>query len=814
MRKLLEVILFICLAAGFSYSQNTAVNKDFNYISKIKISGLLNSYGEDLKFKIPLKENTQVNPLDFQDLLNESVKQLYALDVCKTVNTEVSGDKTNLTVNFIIEENPYIRLTKYVGNNSIRKDDLDKVIDFNPSGSYFTTSKLNHSLVAIRNKHIESGFIEATVSYRLEIVDVKKNIYNIVFVVNEAKKIVVEKINVTGNKLIAVGDIKGPMKTKEQFFIFNSGVLKKEDFDLDRETIITLYQRKGLLDAQLVRYEWKIEELGNDKHKGIVVYIDIKEGPRYYAGKTTITGNNIYTTNELYPLVTMAPGEIYDKAKMDMIRFLIFNKYSDNGHVYANITPVLTTNTNYIVDTELVIYEGPRAHIENITVSGNTKTKEYVIKRELILKEGELYIQRKVRQTYEKLMQLQYFSDVKVGQNFGSAEGLIGIDMEVVEQRTGMVSVGFGYGTETGWNIGGQVAERNLFGTGRSATIKGTLGQTSQSIGIDYTEPWIFGEPNFLTVSLGFSRYMYQNIPADSDAQRRIDGTSLYFLDNPTNTGLVTNGNFYYRDNVTLGATLARNLWIYWSGFVGLGTTMYKDWGANFNSPLIYTGVWETNTSLIDSLKRSWTFKNYLTLGVNENSTDHPLAPTYGNKFSLSVTSFGGILGGDVHFIKNRESFDQYWNPLWKFVFAFHASTDFMFPQFGAKNGIYDYSDMLYFDGMYEMRGWTGYPRRGESKLFASAEFRFPLFVNELWWAFFYDIGNVWNKYNEFSPVTPDGYLYSFGAGLQLNIAMLPIRIYMARLGYYDSTIGQWTLYGSKEFWAYWMPVVSIQGLF
>lgn len=812
-KKPMRVLALILAMSGavIAFAQQGPKASNNMKIKEIRFEGLMNTQPPMVLNLITLKEGQNFS----ESQLNESIKKLFSLDLFRDVKADLDQRQDGVVLTFQVEENPYIRAVKYEGVTAVAQDDLNKVIGITED-SYFTDSKKNRALLAIQKKYIEEGFIEASVSFRLAVIDVKKNIFDLIFKVAENKKIVIEKMVLTGNKKLTEGEIKGVMKTKERFFIFQSGVLKQDDFNQDRENIKVFYQHKGYLDADVKRFEWKIEELDKDKHKAIVVYLDVTEGDMYYTGKINISGNTIFTTNELNALVNMKEGEIYDRVKMDMIRYAIFNKYSDNGHVYANVSISMNKNpTNKVIDTELVITEGPLAHIQNVTVSGNTKTQTHVVKREFLFKEGELYVQRKVRQTQEKLMQTQFFSDVKVNWLPGSAEGLIDLDIGVEEQRTGMVTFGLGYGTESGFNASITLTEKNLFGTGRTASVKGQWGQYLQSIELSFQEPWLFNNPLFAGVSFGFSRYTYNNIPADTYGTGVIDGTTVNYITDMSNMlSALTNTNIYMRDSFSLGGRVIQQFFVFWSAYLGLSTSFYKDWGANFNTPLIfYNYTWQTNTSLQDSFNKGWTFQNTLNLGLGFDSTGNPLNPLYGDKLSFDNYLVGGFLMGDVHFIKSHLSFDHYWNPFWKIVLALHGSTDIMFPQFTGQFN-YNYSDMLYFDGMYEMRGWMGLSKRAESKLFLSTELRFQIF-QEVWGTVFADLGNLWGRYEDWAPWKSDGYIYSFGVGVQINIPMIPIRFYMARKGMFNNPAGgPFGLYGNEHFWEYWQPVISIQGLF
>jgi outer membrane protein insertion porin family len=806
----ISVLSLLAVAQIYMHSEDRIFNNP--KIKDIQFTGLINTHPEEAKQWIAFKIGDNLSERN----INESLKKLFSLDIFKDAKVQLTEDTNGLIVTFVVVENAYIRHIEYHGNINIRKEDLDKEIEFTEN-SYFTKAKLNKSINAITKKYIEDGFIDISVSYSLKVVDVVKNIYDLSFKINEGKKVVVERVDINGSKEVPVGDIKGIMKTKESFWIFVPGVLKEEEFREDKQKIMDLYNQRGFMDVDIKSFEWKIDTLGQDKHKAIVVSIELVEGSKYLTGKTTMKGNSIFSTEELSGLLTSKEGDTYDRIRMDMIRMAIYNKYSDNGHLYANVSLVMNKNiTNRVIDSEFVITEGPKAHIEKATVSGNTKTQAYVIEREFLFKEGELYVQRKVRQTYETLMQLQYFSDVKFTPYPGSSEGLINLDVEVEEQRTGIFTVSLGYGTESGFNVGASVSEKNLFGTGKVVSLKGEWGQKRQLIEVSFQEPWLqwFKERTSAGISLSYARYLYDNIPADNNGDGIIDGTDLNYINTPSQTlSTYTSTNSYTHEVIGLGLNLGRRLAVYWSGSLGFGMSIFRDSLANFNNPLYYSTTWQTNTALIDSLnKPNFTFKNNLSLGINQNSTDNPLNATYGSVFSFDLVYFGGIVGGDSQFIRPHLSFDYYWNPIWKIVLAFHGSADVMLPQLDGKFA-YDSSDLLYFDGMYEMRGWQSYPIRGQIKNFYSSELRFQIY-QEIWGAFFYDMGNLWTTYKGWTPFGGDGYIYSFGLGIKINIPMIPIRFYLAKRGYYDSPTRQWLFTGKQEFFSDWQPVLTIQGLF
>lgn len=374
MKKIPYLLILLIASIILAYSQAGLFKNPV--VREIQFEGLVNTSPQEAQRYIDFKVGDVISEVT----LNASIKKLFSLDRFQSASADVTEISNGLSVKFIVTENPYVRSVLFEGNNSVRRDDLIEKIPLTDE-AYFTIGKVNRSIAAILAKYKEDGYIDASARYKLKVVNVRKNIYDLIFQIDEQSRVLIEKVVITGNTNLTTAEIKGVMKSKEPFLFFNSGVFKEKDFAEDRQNLQYLYWQKGFLDAELKRFEWKIEELGENKHKGIVVYLDIYEGNRYYTGRFSVVSNTIYSSNELLAMVDLKPGDVYDRLKVEMIRYNIFTKYGNTGHLYANV--IMNTNvnpTNNVVDTEFVIIEGPLAHIESVTVSGNNKTLEDVIR--------------------------------------------------------------------------------------------------------------------------------------------------------------------------------------------------------------------------------------------------------------------------------------------------------------------------------------------------------------------------------------------------------------------------------------------------
>ncbi|MCX7881923.1 MAG: outer membrane protein assembly factor BamA [Brevinematales bacterium] len=805
-------VIQVLFVLGFFFATFAFAQEGF-IVQDIVFEGLQNIQARELRSLIPLKKGDPFSA----EKVNESIKILFQTGKLQDLKVERENLTNGYRIIFKVVENPYLRWIRFKNVGTLSVEDLKNALPLKEEG-YFTESMITESVGILKQKYKEEGFRDVSIEVKKEPYDVgkKTNAYDITFVIDTKKKIVVEKILITGNTAIKATEIKNTMKTKEKFWFIISGVLKEEEFEQDKQLIQYLYKKKGYFDVEITKYTWYVTNVGKDNHPAIYVEINIKEGEKYYTGNISIENNTIYPTEELRSLITLKEGAIYDYIQMEMGRYAIYSKYADNGYLYANVVliPEKRSNTN-IIDSRLVLYEGKRAHIEKILITGNTRTKTKVIQREIIFQEGEMYINRKVEQTKNRLMQLEYFSDVQVITYPGSTEGLVNLNVDVEETRTGLFTIGVTYGFESGFSAYLQVSEKNFLGTGRTVTARGEWAQNSQSLTFGFQEPYLFDQPISAGFNIGYSRNWFKNIPTDDNHDGILDGSDFNYQNNPSNSfTTLTNDKYYYRDSFNVTVNVGRRFGIYWNGSLSLGSSFYQDTGANFSHPLIYADVWTNNTGLLDDLKRGWRFKNFFGITATRNSTDNPFEPTRGSIFQTSLTSYGGWLGGESHFIKTKTFFSAYFNPIWKIVLAYNLSTEFLLPQIMNGQKEYSSSEILRYDGIWELRGWMGLVRGGESKLYQSFELRYQIYQLWIWGAFIVDVGNLWPTYHGIAPLNPEGTMFSFGPGIRFNIPGFPLRFYLVRRGFYDNIENRFRLEKTDALFSDWQFVLSIQGMF
>ncbi|MGL5956533.1 MAG: outer membrane protein assembly factor BamA [Brevinema sp.] len=801
-------ILLIILFSPLIHAQNLS-----QVVSEVRFQGLKATSTNDALNTVQLRPGEVFTPAK----INYALKDLYAMKRFKTVQVDIANTQEGAVITFIVEEESLIDKIVFEGVSRFQAGKLKKEIDLK-EGMAFREASVRAAVFALKQYYTKEGNLEAEVSYRLEPIKQLPGQYDLIFEISTGSKIVIQDIIFKGNNSFKSKKLSSLMKSKPKLWIFRSGVLKEEEFAIDKEILLAFYQQNGYMDAAITNFTWNVEDIVSTNKqgeitktvRGIVLRIDISEGEQYKVGTFQFQNNQISSGEELRKFITLKEGEIYNKTVVEQTRANIYKSYADRGYLLANITVLEEKGIDNVIDTTFVIFEGARAHIENVSIRGNTKTLPSVIRRYIQVKEGELYVNKKLEQSFNRLMQTQYFSDVRIEPSAGSADGLINVDFVVTEQQTGMIEFLVGYGTVSGFSAGIKLSERNLLGRGYQISIRADWGQYRQLGEITFTEPAILNSPFSISFIVGVFNNIYIDIPTDENRDGIIDGTDFDYIQYPDNVLNRFESDYQYtRLSFRVGLAIGVQFAVYWNANLGYEINVFRDYKANFTSPVRFDGTWEIDDTLIDSLAFGWTIQSSIYTTLRFNNTDGGLWPTTGFNSALFLSFSGGILGGDIHFINLTYSLDYYWNPFWDLTFAFHYDMSFLFPQIGQQFSYRD-ANLLNFDGVYKMRGWLNYLAKGEALSYFSIEMRIPI------WQFigtvmFWDYGAVFTNFNEFSWRQPN-YIMSFGIGAAINLPVLPIRLYAARPVEWQN--GAFRLANNPSFWKGWEFVFSIQGLF
>ena len=457
------------------------------------------------------------------DKLTKACRVLWQQGLFSDVQIKVKSIQGNsIFLTFLLEERPRLSKFKFEG---LKRSEIDAIRDKIKlaRGKIITQNVIINTKNIISNHFKEKGFLNVNTSISNLIDTITKNHVILVLKVDKGKKVKIGKINFEDNLVLSEKRLKRLMKdTKEKKFfrIFKASKFIQENFQNDKERIISEYNEKGLRDAEIIS-----DTITYNKEEEIInINLKINEGKTYYFGDITFVGNTKYTNNELDVLVGINNGDIFNQNILEN-RVLgsqdsrdIHSMYLDNGYLFSQVTPIETEIRNDTIDIEVRIYEGLQARINRVSVSGNSKTNDHVIMREIRTKPGDLFSRSNIMRSQREIATLGYFNaetlniDVEPNQE----DGTVDLNYIVEEKSSDQIELQGGYGADR--VIGtfrvsfNNFSAKNIFkkgawsplpsGDGQRLSLSATSnGIQFQSYNISFTEPWLGSKkPNSLTI--------------------------------------------------------------------------------------------------------------------------------------------------------------------------------------------------------------------------------------------------------------------------------------------------------------------------
>ena len=439
------------------------------------------------------------DPFD-PDRLDRSVKTLFSTGLFKDVQLSRSGNV--LIVN--VEENPLVNQVAFEGNKRVSDETIRPVIQSRPR-AVFTPGMIEADRQKILDLLAKKGNFDATVEPR--IIRQDQNRVDVVFQITEGPTALISKIAIVGNHAFSESKLIDAIDSRESRwwrFLSTSDQYDPERLNYDKELLRRFYLKNGYADFELLN---GTAELSPDR-KSFFLTFTIKEGERYRLGMVTITSQiQGITPDNLKPVVDLHPGDWYDGDAVGRAADAIEEFIHNRGYAFVEVKPRIRKNTEkHIVDILFEVGEGPRVYIERIDITGNTRTKDKVIRREFRIAEGDAYNAELIRKTRTRLTDLGYFGGVQISTAPGSAPDKAVVNVRVAEKSTGELSFGGGYSTDAGALLDVGLSERNMVGTGINASINGVLAQKRSSINLSVTDPY-FLDRNLVA---GFDLFVIQ----------------------------------------------------------------------------------------------------------------------------------------------------------------------------------------------------------------------------------------------------------------------------------------------------------------
>jgi outer membrane protein insertion porin family len=486
--------------------------------------------------------------------ISNAIKRLWGSNLFSSIDiylVRLEGNTAYLEIN--LEDLPELNEVTIDG---IKKSKKEAVITENKltKGAKVTENLITTTRNYLTNKYKKNGFLNTKVTVNTkEVIDsIQKSRVDMSIKIDKGEKVKIKKINFIGNEKIADKKLRKAMKNTKQknpIRILKRSKYIQEDYKEDLVSIIDKYKENGYRDARILSDSIIIND-----DKTISLNINVEEGEQYKFGKITFVGNSVYTDQQLASVLKIKEGSTYngvelrkriaDDTKPDAID--LTNLYQNNGYLFSTINPVEVSADGNVIDMEIRISEGKPAYFNNVSVSGNDKTNDHVVYRELRTKPGQLYSKQNVIRTIRELGQLGFFDAQQLVpnmKNFNTVDGTVDIEYEVVERGSSQIELQGGYGG--GGFIGtlglsfNNFSMKDIFkkdaykpvpmGDGQSLALRLQASRFFQTYSFSFSEPWLGGKrPLQLSTSISHTKqFLYNAVTRDADKDRRFNITGV-----------------------------------------------------------------------------------------------------------------------------------------------------------------------------------------------------------------------------------------------------------------------------------------------
>jgi outer membrane protein insertion porin family len=432
--------------------------------------------------------------------IDSALKGLYATGLFQDVRITPGPNRILVTV----IENPVINRVQFEGNKKAKDEQLSQEVQSKPRGTY-SRSLVQSDVQRILEVYQRSGRYDVRVVPK--IIELPNGRVDLVFEIDEGAKTGVAKIVFVGNNAFSRQRLLDVIKTGETnwlSFLKSNDIYDPDRVEVDRDLLRRHYLKYGYVDIRIVSATGEYDPT----QKGFIVTFNIEEGDQYRFGDVDIRSNIPEVPAEsLRSQLRAEPGRIYNADAVEKSAELVTVEVAKRGYPFAGARPRGDRiPEKRLVNVVFVVEEGPHTYIERINLRGNTRTRDYVVRREFDIVEGDPYNRALVDRAERRLKNLGYFKTVKITTEPGSAPDRVIIDVDLEEQSTGEFSVSGGYSTSDGIIAEVSVGERNLLGTGRVAKGSVTYGQRSRGFELSFIEPYILDT----RLALGFDVFAKQ----------------------------------------------------------------------------------------------------------------------------------------------------------------------------------------------------------------------------------------------------------------------------------------------------------------
>ncbi|MBU0928011.1 MAG: outer membrane protein assembly factor BamA [Spirochaetes bacterium] len=820
MKRIVAALVLLAVAAS-AYAQAAPDWYVGKTIKTIKFEGLNVVPLKDLD---PIVNEFKGKPFD-DALWMTILARVYELDYFEDVAPEaVPSDAayTSVVILFKVKEKPAVSSVSVRGNSGLRTQEILDSLTVKEQ-TIFNDSRMRLDEIALRRLYQSKGFPDIAVSASSDVQ--ADGSISVTFTVDEGVQNIVEKILFEGVESVSQSTLKGELKLKEKG-LFQAGQFNEGSLEESRQAIEFYYKKRGYVDAKVTDVRRDSVPAAKGGSMRLTLTFVVEEGRRYLFGGMGFSGNTLYSSEELGALVKQQVGAVlnYERLMQDQSRAA--DIYFENGYIFNGFKLLDSRDEETgLISYTLQIEERPQAHIEDVIFRGNTKTKDFVLKRLVPLVSGDVFSKTKVLESLKNLYNTQYFSSIVPEYEQGSQDLFVDLIISVEEQSTASIQFGLTYSPSSSagsFPIIGLVnwSDINFLGNGQTLALKTNLAVASQDLTFSFSDDWLFGKR--LSGAVDFS-FKHESLSAAQDSTGVIFDSS-----DPTR---VPDPYSSYEEYIAAGKVvpdeylMQYDTWTFSLGYSGgfrqptaIGTFgvvpgVLHELGMKTYDDTLYRPF----DSTISANLNDWRFSNTVYVRGYLNNLDLWYDPSNGYYASQRFGLTGWFDGEINHFLRSDTRVDGFVKlfdiPLtetWAFkgVLGAHSKFSALLAQPWRSEIEVSDSKKVAIDGTFVGRGWSSLSSYYGTALWDNwLELRLPVVPSILSLDGFLSAAMVADErgilnVNDFSGGTNsydpslslENFAFSAGAGLRFLILQFPFRIYFAKQFVFDESAGlKWT---------------------
>jgi outer membrane protein insertion porin family len=712
-------------------------------VRDIRVEGVQRTEAGTIFSYLPIKVGERVD----DEKVAQAVKALYATGFFRDVRIEAQGDVLVVTV----QERPTISSLTFVGNKEFDTDTIKKALREVgiAEARIFDRSALERAEQELKRQYITRGKYAARV--QTTVTPQERNRVAVNFTIEEGESANITRINIVGAKAFTEKQLRSEMQLATPNWLSwytKDDQYSKQKLAADLETLRSFYQNRGYLEFNVESTQVSISP---DKEE-VFITVNISEGPRFTVSGVSITGDLVVPEPDLRALLAVKPGEVFSRSRMQSSVKGISERLGVEGYAFANVNavPEIDREKNSVAFT-FYVDAGRRVYVRKINISGNPKTRDEVIRRELRQLEGAWYDGTRIERSKVRVRRLGYFEEGSVNVETPPVPGTndqVDLDISVTEKNTGNLLAGVGYSSAEGVVLNASVSQQNIFGSGNALSLAINTSQVARTVAVTYTEPYWTVDGVSRTIEL---------------YDKNIDPTNLTVSQYSSNT---------------LGAALGFGVPVSEIDTINYGFRVEHTKLSLFSdSPPVYYQFVQNFGYVTNSY--------ILSGGWSRDTRNDILYPTFGRLQSALIEV--GLPFGDLAYYKLQYINQSFWPVVGDFVLMLRGDVGY---GDGISGKPLPFFKAFYAGGVGSVRGYQtgslgprdvyGNTLGGKRKIVGNAELFYPILKGErsVRISVFADAGQIY--VDGFQPQF-ENFRYSAGVGLAWNSPIGPLKFSYAQ---------------------------------